>query len=245
VKGIKSARRGQPSKTTPERGGTSGIRGNRAVFLDRDGVLNDLEYNPEEGRIGSPLSARQLRVFPYAGEAVTRIEGLGFKAIVVSNQPGVAKRQLTYSEFERMNVKVKDELARQGCVLDAEYYCLHHPDALVKKYRLDCDCRKPKPGLLLRAARENGVDLARSFFVGDALVDVKAGRAAGCRTIFLGHITAFLSEMIERGDARPDYVLPSLRQVPDLLRSLDSEGAPPAENSQNQRWTRASRKRGQ
>jgi len=199
-------------------------RRNIAVFLDRDGVLNDLEYNPEEGRIGSPLSAKQLRVFPYAGDSVRRIKELGFKAILVSNQPGVAKRQLTYSEFEKMNGMVRDELERQGSSLDAEYYCLHHPDALVTKYRVDCDCRKPKPGLLLRAAKDNDVDLGRSFFVGDALVDVKAGRAAGCKTILLAHITAFLSRMIEEEDARPDFVLPSLKKVPDLLRSLKNDG---------------------
>lgn len=215
-----------PQKTTRQARSEIGNGPSRAVFLDRDGVLNDLEYNPDEGRIGSPLSASQLRVFPYAGEAVMAIEGLGFKAIVVSNQPGVAKRQLTYSEFERMNARVRSELSRQGAALDGEYYCLHHPDALIKKYKQDCDCRKPKPGLLLRAARENGVDLAGSFFVGDALADVKAGRAAGCRTVFLGHITAFLSQMIEREDARPDYVLPSLKQVPQLLRTLDSSNTP-------------------
>jgi D-glycero-D-manno-heptose 1,7-bisphosphate phosphatase len=209
------------------------MRRDRAVFLDRDGVLNDLEYNPDEGRIGSPLSARQLRVSPFAGESVTRIQELGFKAILVSNQPGVAKRQLAYSEFKKMNRMVGDELARHGCALDAEYYCLHHPDALVRKYRIDCDCRKPKPGLLLRAASENGVDLSRSFFVGDALVDVKAGRAAGCKTILLGHVTSFLSEMIEREDARPDYVVPSLRQVPGLLEGLDSDGAAKPRSSSN------------
>lgn len=192
----------------------------RAVFLDRDGVLNDLEYNPQEGSIGSPLSVRQLRVAPYAGEAVRRVRELGFKAVLVSNQPGVAKKQLSVAEFERMNAVVRRELAAKGGKLDGEYYCLHHPDALVKKYRLDCGCRKPKPGLLLKAAEENGIDLASSYFVGDALVDVKAGRAAGCKTILLGHVTAFLAEMIEKEDAKPDYVLPSLRQVPDLLRRL-------------------------
>ncbi|MDA4117304.1 MAG: HAD-IIIA family hydrolase [Thaumarchaeota archaeon] len=198
---------------------------NSAVFLDRDGVLNYLEYNPEEGRIGSPLSAKQLRVFSYAGTCVNRIKELGFKAILVSNQPGVAKRQLTLSELQRMNGKVRNELAKQGCALDAEYFCLHHPDALLKKYRFDCDCRKPKPGLLLRAAEENDIDLSKSFFVGDALVDVKAGKAAGCRTILLGHITTFLTSMIEREVARPDFILPSLRQVPDQLRTLTSENA--------------------
>jgi phosphoglycolate phosphatase-like HAD superfamily hydrolase len=74
------------------------------------------------------------------------------------------------------------------------------------------------------AAKENDLDLGNSFFVGDALVDVKAGRAAGCRTILLGHITTFLSRMIENEDARPDFMLPSLRQVPDLLRSLKAGG---------------------
>ena len=194
------------------------------MFLDRDGVLNDLEYNPDEGRIGSPLAAKQLRVFPYAGESVRRIRELGYKAILVSNQPGVAKKQLTRSELDKMNRLVRDELKKQGGSLDAEYYCLHHPDALVKRYRLDCDCRKPKPGLILQAARENDIDLGRSFFVGDALVDVKAGRAAGCRTILLGHVTTFLSRMIEKEGAKPDYVLPSLRQVPGLLRSLATKG---------------------
>jgi D-glycero-D-manno-heptose 1,7-bisphosphate phosphatase len=215
---------GSQPKTIRQGSGALETRRNRAVFLDRDGVLNDLEYDPVEGRIGSPLSASQLRVFPYAGESVRRIKELGFKAILVSNQPGVAKRQLAYSEFERMNGMVRDELADHGGSLDAEYYCLHHPDALVQKYRLDCDCRKPKPGLLLRAAKENEIDLGSSFFVGDALVDVKAGKAAGCGTILLGHVTTFLTRMIEKEDARPDFVLPSLRQVPDLLRSLDANG---------------------
>lgn len=205
------------------------MRGNRAVFLDRDGVLNDLEYNPDEGHIGSPLSAGQLRVNPYAGDSVRKIKELGFKAILVSNQPGVAKGQITYSEFEKMNAVVRGELSKHGGALDGEYYCLHHPDALVKKYKADCECRKPKPGLLLRAAEEAGVDMGSSFFVGDALDDVKAGKAAGCKTILLGHVTTFLTRLMEEQDAQPDYMLPSLKQVPELLARIDrgtKEGGP-------------------
>ena len=223
AKEIKSQKSGQINDDST-RLRTHEMRKNRAVFLDRDGVLNDLEYNPEEGRIGSPLTAKQLRIFPYAGESVRRIRELGFKAILVSNQPGVAKRQFTHSELGRMKEKVRKELAKHNCSLDAEYYCLHHPDALIRKYRLDCDCRKPKPGLLLRAAKDHDLDLGNSFFVGDALVDVKAGRSAGCRTILLGHSTTFLMTMIEREDARPDFMLPSLKQVPNLLRGLKPEG---------------------
>jgi D-glycero-D-manno-heptose 1,7-bisphosphate phosphatase len=195
----------------------------RAVFLDRDGVLNELVYYPEEGRVGSPLTAKELRVFSYAGESIKRIKELDFKAILISNQPGIAKRQFTLSELERMNKKIRLELARRKCSLDAEYFCLHHPDARVLKYRLNCDCRKPKPGLLLQAAKEHDLDLRNSFFVGDALVDVKAGNAAGCKTILLGHPTTFLSRIIEREGAEPDFMLPSLKQVPDLLRSLKPE----------------------
>jgi len=209
------------------------MKKSRAVFLDRDGVLNDLEYNPEDGRVGSPRSAKQLRLFPYAGESVRRVRELGFKAILVSNQPGVAKRQFTLSELTRMNEKVRKELARHECSFDAEYYCLHHPDAMIRKYRLDYDCRKPRPGLLFRAAREHDLDLGNSFFVGDALVDVKAGRAAGCRTILLGHLTTYLSTMIEREDAKPDFMLPSLKQVSDLLRSLESQDAGAAKKTRD------------
>ena len=204
--------------------GATRTRG-RAVFLDRDGVLNDLEYDKEEGRIGGPLSADRLKVFPYAGESVRRIKELGFMVILVSNQPGVAKQQFTRSELEKMKMKVRNELARRGGSLDAEYYCLHHPDARVKRYRLDCKCRKPKPGLLLQAASENDLDISNSFFVGDALVDVKAGKAAGCKTILLGHPTTFLSSLVEKEKAAPDFILPSLKQVPVLLQSIQQPKA--------------------
>jgi D-glycero-D-manno-heptose 1,7-bisphosphate phosphatase len=212
------------------------VRRERAIFVDRDGVLNDLVYNKEEGRVLSPFSARELRVFPHVPEAVKRIrEELGFKVIVISNQPGVAKRQFSYAEFERMNAKIRDELAKNGSSFDAEYYCLHHPSALVPKYKLDCDCRKPKPGMLVRAAEEHDIDLARSYFVGDALVDVKAGRRAGCKTILVGHPTTLLSQMMEREDATPDFMVPSLKEVPQLLVGLAAgekgSGQKPAEGA--------------
>ena len=194
----------------------------RAVFVDRDGVLNDLVYNPEDGQLSSPVSSRQLRVFPYVADAVEALKKLGFEVIVISNQPGVAKRQFTLAEHEKMNEKIRREIAKEGASFDAEYYCLHHPNALIKKYKVVCDCRKPKPGLLLMAAKERGLDLKASYFVGDALVDVKAGRAAGCRTIMVGHLTTFLTKMMEEEDATPDCMVPSLKDVPDLLRKLES-----------------------
>jgi len=194
----------------------------RAVFVDRDGVLNDLVYDREEGVVVSPFSSRQLRVFPFVGDAVRRIrDELGFKVIVISNQPGVAKRQFSLAELERMNGKIRKELAAHGTALDGEYYCLHHPQALIPKYRVVCECRKPKPGLLLRAAEDKHLDLAASYFVGDGLIDVKAGKKAGCKTILVGHMTTFLSRAMEEEGALPDFVVHTLIDVPDLLRRQD------------------------
>jgi D-glycero-D-manno-heptose 1,7-bisphosphate phosphatase len=195
----------------------------RALFVDRDGVLNDLVYNEDEKQVTSPFSARELRVFPYVDSSIKAIREMGFKVIVISNQPGVAKRQFTLAELERMNSKIRKELAKGGTSLDGEYYCMHHPEAIIRKYRAVCDCRKPKPGLLLRAAAENEVDLGASYFVGDALVDVKAGRRAGCRTILVGHMTTFLARMIEKERATPDFMVSSLKEVPKLLRDLEND----------------------
>jgi D-glycero-D-manno-heptose 1,7-bisphosphate phosphatase len=193
---------------------------NRAVFVDRDGVINDMVYDEEEGRVTSPVAARQLRVFPYVAPAVKELRKAGFKVIVVSNQPGVAKRQFTLAELEKMNRKIRANLTAGGTRFDAEYYCLHHPEALIQKYRVVCDCRKPKPGLLLRAADEHRIDLGSSYFVGDALMDVEAGRRAGCRTILVGHLSTFLTGLIEQRGVVPDYVVPSLKEVPALLSKL-------------------------
>ena len=191
----------------------------RAVFFDRDGVLNELVYYPEEGRVGSPLSARQLRVFPNVGKIIEEVRRLDWKAVVISNQPGVARKQFSYSEFLEMNAKVRREVKRGGGRFDGEYYCLHHPRALVAKYRIDCDCRKPKPGLLIKAANELGIDLAKSFFVGDSLIDVKAGRAAGCRTILIATMTDLLNRVIKREAAEPDFMLSGLDKLPSFLKS--------------------------
>ena len=198
--------------------------GSRAVFLDRDGVLNDLVFDREEGRVVSPFSAKQLRVFPYAPGAVKEIrDGLGFKVVVISNQPGVAKGQFTLAEHGKMNAKVRRKIEGAGARLDGEYYCLHHPDAAISKYRVKCGCRKPRPGLLLKAAKEMGLDLSRSYFVGDGIVDVQAGRRAGCKTILVGHMNTTLSKLIEQEGAKPDYILHSLKDVPALLRKLGGQ----------------------
>ncbi len=198
------------------------MKHNRAVFVDRDGVLNDLVYDETEGRSSSPVSARELRVFPFVAESVKRLKDMGFLVIVISNQPGVAKRQFTRAELRRMSAKIGEELATRGTSLDGEYFCLHSPDGLVKELRVSCDCRKPKPGLLLKAAKERDIDLSGSYFVGDGLIDVEAGKKAGCGTILVGHVTTFLSKMMEERGATPDHMVHTLKDVPELLARLSA-----------------------
>jgi D-glycero-D-manno-heptose 1,7-bisphosphate phosphatase len=151
----------------------------KTVFLDRDGVINALVYHEEQGIIDSPFTAAQFGLLPRVGEAIRRLRGLGYKVVLVSNQPGIARGQVTAATFARIREKMEKELAGQGAFLDGQYYCFHHPESAVALMRAACECRKPSPGLLLKAAAEMHLDLAHSWMVGDNLTDVQAGKSAG------------------------------------------------------------------
>ena len=101
---------------------------------------------------------------------------------------------------------MNSELKTDGAELDGEYYCLHHPEAVVEKYRVQCDCRKPLPGLLFKAARENDIDLKQSWMVGDNLSDIQAGKAAGCRTILIGTMKCELCRLMSEKNIFPDII---------------------------------------
>lgn len=157
----------------------------RAVFLDRDGVINAMVFRPKEGIFDSPYSLAEFRLLPGVAKAVRLINDAGLLAVVVSNQPGVAKGKCDRALLDAITYQMRSELESQGARLDAIYYCLHHPDGAVTDLRRECGCRKPKPGLLLQAAREHNIDLSRSYLVGDRMKDVEAGLAAGCTTILV------------------------------------------------------------
>jgi len=195
---------------------------NRAVFLDRDGVLNELVYYTEHGIVDSPFKPEQLKLFPWTGQAIKKLSEAGYKVVIVSNQPGIAKGHFTQVTFEEIRGKMKGELTRQGAFLDGEYYCFHHPEATVASLRENCECRKPKPGLLLQAAREQDIDLSRSWMVGDGLVDIGAGKSAGCKTILLGRMKCELCRLMDEEGARPDAIATSLLEAVSII--LDSEG---------------------
>ena len=158
----------------------------KAVFLDRDGVINELVHHQEQGVIDSPFTVEQFRLLSGVGRAISKFHEMGYKVIVVSNQPGIAKGHLSWETFGQIREKMRQDLAREGAFVDREYYCFHHPEAKIDNLRSDCDCRKPKPGMLLQAAEDMSVDLSRSWLIGDNLTDIKAGKEAGCQTILLG-----------------------------------------------------------
>ncbi len=154
---------------------------NPAAFLDRDGVLiEEVNYLCEVG---------QVRLIPGAAEAVANLNLAGVPVVVVTNQAGVARGYFPEGRVAEVHAYLDELLAERGAWVDRYYYCPHHPDAAVAQYRVECECRKPRPGLLTRAARELGLDLIASFLVGDKASDLAAGGAAGSRTVLVrtGH----------------------------------------------------------
>jgi len=149
----------------------------RAVFLDRDGVIiEDAGYIGEIGRV---------KFLPGASQAIRRLNEMNFKVIIVTNQAGVARGYFDEAAVREVNGYVRQKLAEESATIDGIYYCPHHIDGTVEKYRQQCDCRKPNPGMLLSAARDFGIELSASFIIGDKESDIEAGRRAGCRTIRL------------------------------------------------------------
>ena len=143
----------------------------------------------------------------YCRDQPRRIDRSGYLAIVVTNQPVIARGEATWEELRRIHCKMETLLGREGAYLDDIFICPHHPDKGFAgerpEYKIDCDCRKPKPGLLLRAARQYNIDLTESWMLGDSERDVLAGRAAGCRTQRINEkndlLTAVQSILLEQG----------------------------------------------
>ncbi|HSP86817.1 MAG TPA: HAD family hydrolase [Ignavibacteriaceae bacterium] len=147
----------------------------RAVFLDRDGTLNE-----DPGYLGDP---EKVKLFPETGEALSILKNkLNFKLIVISNQSGIARGLITKENVIAVNNKLNDLLSVNNVMIDAFYYCPYHPEFSSEE---DCSCRKPSPQMILKAADDFKIDLTKSFFIGDAVSDIECGINAGVRTILV------------------------------------------------------------
>ena len=154
----------------------------RAIFLDRDGVIN--KY------VGFLTDIEQFELNDGVTEAIKKINDNGYLAIVVTNQPVIARGEVTFEELEQIHYKMETLLGLDGAYVDAIYYCPHHPhkgyEGEVPELKIECECRKPKPGMLIQASKDFNIDLSKSFMIGDGENDMQAGINAGCATIFIG-----------------------------------------------------------
>lgn len=149
----------------------------RALFLDRDGTLVYPRHYPSQ--------PADLLLYPGIEADLRRLQEAGFLLVIITNQSGIARGYFSEADLRRMHGYLADELSRLSVRADAFYYCPHHPEGSIPALAINCECRKPRPGMLLRAAADLHIDLDRSWFVGDILDDVEAGNRAGCRTILV------------------------------------------------------------
>jgi D-glycero-D-manno-heptose 1,7-bisphosphate phosphatase len=172
----------------------------RAVFLDRDGTINE-----QMGYVNHP---DRFVLLPGVGRAIARLNRADLAVVVVSNQSGLARGYFPEELIEQVHRKMIQGLEKDGARLDGIYYCPHYPRATLAKYRVDCDCRKPRPGMLVKASEELGLDPARSFVVGDRSSDLEAARAVGATSVLV--LTGY-------GRGELEYVLPQKRVQPDWV----------------------------
>ena len=177
----------------------------KAVFLDRDGTIN--KY------VGFLTDIDDFELIDGVAEAIKKINSLGYLVIVITNQPVIARGELSVEELGEIHNKMETLLGQKGAYIDGIFYCPHHPDkgyeGEIKEFKINCDCRKPKPGMLLQAKADFNIDLEQSFMVGDSENDIKAGKAAGCKTV-----------LINKGSFGQDYTLHNLSEfVEKVLQS--------------------------
>ena len=185
-----------------------------AIFLDRDGVIVE--------DVDAVLRPDQLILTPGAAEAVKRASASGRAVVVVTNQPVVARGLVDEDGVRAVHDALDAMLRAQGARVDAFYFCPHHPRATIERYRVACECRKPRPGLLTRAASELELDLGASVMVGDRLSDVTAGARAGCKTVLVtsGKHLAAPIESPDPSDATPDFVAADVTAAMDWALAL-------------------------
>jgi histidinol-phosphate phosphatase family protein len=191
----------------------------KAVLLDRDGVINALVHHQESGVIDAPFTRSQFKLLPRVPEAVRLLNDLGLAVAIVSNQPGIAKGHLKAEMLKAFERAMLKQIRAAGGRIDHIYYCLHHPEAKVRKLRQHCDCRKPEIGMLKNAAADLQVALDECYMVGDGITDLMAGSRAGCRTVFVGRWKCEICQFTEAPHLTPAFVAKDLWEAANKIRA--------------------------
>ena len=190
----------------------------RAVFLDRDGTLNE---DPAPGYLGDP---EKVKLLPYVGDVLFRLKDLfNFKFIVISNQSGIARGLITVEQVNLVNQKINDLLKKDNVFIDDFYFCPYHPDFNSEE---ECKCRKPSPDMIFKAVAEHDIDLSRSYFIGDSTSDIECGLNAGIQTILIlsgyGRETLF---SLQKQNKIPTFVADNFLEAGNIIIN-DLNGEP-------------------
>lgn len=192
---------------------------NKAVFLDRDGVINKLIYNPKSKEYGAPLYEGDLKFYPWSLPALKKLKEMGFLLFLISNQPDYAKGKTSLKNIKQIHQRLHRYFEGRGIDFTEYYYCYHHPQGKIPGYKLDCACRKPKPFFPLKAKAKYMLDMKRSWFIGDSDSDVSCGKAAGTKTILINERCS----KEKRGKTRPDFWADNLKGALKIIVKFDKE----------------------
>ena len=198
---------------------------NKACFYDRDGVINEMAFDKDNSLVHIPWQANQVMLSYGIIELLKATKKSGFLNVIISNQPDIGLNRITEKIFKDIEKDILKKIEKENAVIDKAYYCFHHPFAKLEKYKKDCDCRKPKTGLFLQAAKEMDIDLSQSWMIGDGTTDIVAGHNAGCKTILItnnvqtGHLKA-IEEKLK--NIKPDFIVKNLDEARKLFT-----GSPP------------------
>ncbi|CAN5656234.1 HAD family hydrolase [soil metagenome] len=200
---------------------------NRAVFVDRDGTLVEARHYPSR--------PEDLVLYHGICDELRRVQEHGFLLVLITNQSGIARGYFTEHDLTCMHDDLCERLQRNGVTIDAIYFCPHHVDGVIEDLAIECDCRKPKPGMLLRAASDLDIDLSRSWFVGDILDDIEAGKCAGCKTVLVDLGTESLPQSAMRW---PDVVARDAVHAMQIIQSSEGIGCSVADDYLPPDWQR-------
>ncbi|MSS74450.1 HAD family hydrolase [Candidatus Pacearchaeota archaeon] len=187
---------------------------NCAAFLDRDGVITELEEYQEKDKVKFILKKEDIKIMSGAIESIKILNKNNIKVIIISNQPQIARGLITEEQAQKITNELINHFRQHNAIIDAVYYCPHHPTLGLGNYRIDCECRKPKHGMLLKASKEHDIDLNKSWMVGDRISDIKSGYDAGCKTI--GVKTGYACND-GFNDATPDYLVDNIEKATEII----------------------------
>ncbi len=189
----------------------------KALFVDRDGVLNKMVHYSHGW--DSPQKPEDVQLVTGIADVISWANKRNILVIEISNQPGVAKAKMTQEIADAIESRVHELLREQNALIDATYICPHHPDAKVESLRLHCDCRKPKAGLFFKVSKDLDIYLSGSIFIGDKNTDVEAGRTAGTKTILFFHTDDEIEKIEALKTCAPDYQIVDMNESLPILRS--------------------------